>query len=355
MDSVREDKLNVDICSICTEQIKTNDIKLKCGHSFHINCISQWGKHNKTDQLRFFELNNTEVISNDCPLCRQNFKIIKYFSTNDTEISKMQELVNTKVEMEIINCIQQTKKITEEEVRKKAEEEAEKRIVELIKIKTKNLDEKLFEKLNQKIEFEFEKAIIKECNKRAFRELEFKKRQQKINDFTEKMRTKKKNIFNYTSTYNLNTPIIFEIVFKKRDISMWEYIQYDTTKKFINDKLVYVLCTDNFILDYNFFSIKFYNLILKKIKKPCYFKIPLDTLYSVEIKPTFYGLLYGTSYDFKLNFENMNIHIKCGTSMETKVVENFFRFFKKRLTYRTECANKIKRYYLNWKKQSYDI
>ena len=42
------------ICSICLENIETNECTRTCGHTFHIQCNKQW-----------------DLVKPSCPLCRQ--------------------------------------------------------------------------------------------------------------------------------------------------------------------------------------------------------------------------------------------------------------------------------------------
>ena len=50
---------NDNICSICLEELKLYQIKrLKCNHSFHINCINKW-----------------KIKKNICPICRKQIDI----------------------------------------------------------------------------------------------------------------------------------------------------------------------------------------------------------------------------------------------------------------------------------------
>ena len=44
------------ICNICLEQLEDNVVKLKCGHSYHYNCILIWFEKKKS-----------------CPTCNESF------------------------------------------------------------------------------------------------------------------------------------------------------------------------------------------------------------------------------------------------------------------------------------------
>lgn len=53
------DELDIDnLCNICAKLLGTNDqnIKLKCGHEYHYECMETWYKYGKTKE---------------CPYCRQ--------------------------------------------------------------------------------------------------------------------------------------------------------------------------------------------------------------------------------------------------------------------------------------------
>jgi hypothetical protein len=49
-------------CSICLEKIKKDDnvTTIDCAHTFHYNCIMEWGKY-----------------KSECPLCRTNIPILE--------------------------------------------------------------------------------------------------------------------------------------------------------------------------------------------------------------------------------------------------------------------------------------
>ena len=159
-----------------------------------------------------------------------------------------------------------------------------------------------------------------------------------------------------TFEFNLITPINFDMVFKKKlNVSNWKYIPYDEENQYKNGQLIYKLYTKDFILNYNYFSIKFMNLIDKKTNKPGYFKIPLSSLYKAEIIPTNYGIFNNSKYEFNLEFNIIDMYINFGTSVQNSESIQFFRYLKKRINYEHTCANKIQKYYLKWKKIVFDI
>lgn len=55
-----------DNCVICTDQLEGSDLKLKCGHQFHQNCIDQW---KRTCPNRAF-CRETGRLEASCPVCR---------------------------------------------------------------------------------------------------------------------------------------------------------------------------------------------------------------------------------------------------------------------------------------------
>ena len=54
-------------CSICIEKNNNNSIILECKHVFHFNCIRNWIKKCKNDNIQI-----------TCPLCKNIIKINKY-------------------------------------------------------------------------------------------------------------------------------------------------------------------------------------------------------------------------------------------------------------------------------------
>ena len=62
--------LNLDECSICLDNMNENNIKLKCNHYFHINCIFDWSRNNNNI---YYNNNNTYIIKGLCPICNTSY------------------------------------------------------------------------------------------------------------------------------------------------------------------------------------------------------------------------------------------------------------------------------------------
>jgi hypothetical protein len=72
-----------DNCSICLSKGHKNEfIKMKCGHSFHINCIKKWLL--TQENLKYYNPNDNITLEGSCPLCRKKCSYI-FMSDNDDE------------------------------------------------------------------------------------------------------------------------------------------------------------------------------------------------------------------------------------------------------------------------------
>jgi hypothetical protein len=60
------------ICGICAD-IKENEYKLKCGHSYCYDCIYDWFKM-KVNKKKFKELNSKLLV---CPYCKKSISKLK--------------------------------------------------------------------------------------------------------------------------------------------------------------------------------------------------------------------------------------------------------------------------------------
>lgn len=65
----------MEVCSICLENLKDNDIILSCKHIFHLECLIK---------LKQFK----------CPLCRKKFNIRKLLNLSESDIVCFEDSIN---------------------------------------------------------------------------------------------------------------------------------------------------------------------------------------------------------------------------------------------------------------------